>query len=291
MIPVEQRKLMIDHAPDSLVLSRQCRLLSVHRSGIYYRARAESEENLRIMRFLDEQYFQTPFYGLERLLVLLRLCGYRVNRKRLRRLMDLVGWQTLFPGKRTSISDDKAYKYPYLLGNLEITHPNQVWAIDITYIPMERGFMYLFAIIDLYSRYVVGWSLSNTMNAQWCVDAIEAAIVQHGAPQIINSDQGCQFTSELYVACLEKHTISISMDGKGRAIDNVFIERLWRSVKYEHVYLYAYDDGNHLWKGLDDYFRFYTCTVYEVRGNHKRIHQSLGYRIPRDVYCVNNEAA
>jgi len=282
MIPVEQRKSMIDHDADSPALSRQCSLLSVHRSGIYYRARSESEENLRIMRFLDEQYFQTPFYGLERLLVLLQICGYRVNRKRLRRLMGLVGWQTLFPGKRTSISDDKAYKYPYLLGNLEITHPNQVWAIDITYIPMECGFMYLFAIIDLYSRYVVGWSLSNTMSAQWCIDAIEGAIVQHGVPQIINSDQGCQFTSELYVACLKNHGISISMDGKGRAIDNVFIERLWRSVKYEHVYLYAYDDGNQLWKGLDDYFRFY---------NHKRIHQSLGYRIPRDVYFVINEAA
>ena len=282
MIPQEQRKSMIDNTIDSPSLSRQCSLLSLHRSGIYYRAKSESEENLAIMRFLDEQYFQTPFYGLERLLVLLQISGYRVNRKRLRRLMSLVGWQTLFPGKRTSISDDKAYKYPYLLGNLAITHPNQVWAIDITYIPMERGFMYLFAIIDLYSRYVVGWSLSNTMSAQWCVDTIEEAIAQYGVPQIINSDQGCQFTSELYVACLEKRGISISMDGKGRAIDNVFIERLWRSVKYEHVYLYAYDDGNHLWKGLDDYFRFY---------NHKRIHQSLDYRIPSDVYFVNNEAA
>jgi len=282
MIPVEQRKSMIDNDPASPSLSRQCSLLSVHRSGIYYRVRSESEENLRIMRFLDEQYFQTPFYGLERLLVLLQLSGYRVNRKRLRRLMGLVGWQTLFPGKRTSLSDEKAYKYPYLLGNLDITHPNQVWAIDITYIPMQRGFMYLFAIIDLYSRYVVGWSLSNTMSAQWCVDAIEGAIALHGVPQMINSDQGSQFTSEIYVKCLERHHISISMDGKGRAIDNVFIERLWRSVKYEHVYLYVYDDGNQLWKGLDDYFRFY---------NHRRIHQSLGYRIPRDVYCFKNEAA
>jgi len=290
MIPHEQRKSMIDNTIDSPNLSRQCSLLSLHRSGIYYRSKSESEENLAIMRFLDEQYFQTPFYGLERLLGLLQLSGYRVNRKRLRRLMSLVGWQTLFPGKRTSISDEKAYKYPYLLGNLDIIRPNLVWAtayfvhstsIDITYIPMERGFMYLFAIIDLYSRYVVGWSLSNTMSAQWCVDTIEEAIAQYGVPQIINSDQGCQFTSDLYVGCLQKHGISISMDGKGRAIDNVFIERLWRSVKYEHVYLYAYDDGNQLWKGLDDYFRFY---------NHKRIHQSLGYRIPSDVYVTNKAA-
>ena len=226
MIPQEQRKSMIDKTIDSPSLSRQCSLLSLHRSGMYYRAKSESEENLAIMRFLDEQYFQTPFYGLERLLVLLRLSGYRINRKRLRRLMGLVGWQTLFPGKRTSLSDEKAYKYPYLLGNLDITRPNQVWAIDITYIPMQRGFMYLFAIIDLYSRYVVGWSLSNTMSAGWCVDSIESAIVQHGAPQIVNSDQGSQFTSEIYVECLQKHGISISMDGKGRAIDNVFIERL-----------------------------------------------------------------
>jgi len=194
---------MIDNTIDSPSLSRQCSLLSLHRSGMYYRAKSESEENLAIMRFLDEQYFQTPFYGLERLLVLLQLSGYRINRKRLRRLMGLVGWQTLFPGKRTSLSDEKAYKYPYLLGNLDITRPNQVWAIDITYIPMQRGFMYLFAIIDLYSRYVVGWSLSNTMSAGWCVDSIESAIVQHGAPQIVNSDQGSQFTSEIYVECLK----------------------------------------------------------------------------------------
>jgi putative transposase len=282
MIPQEQRQSMIDQSSDSPSLSRQCRLLSLHRSGIYYRAKSESEENLSIMRFLDEQYFLTPFYGLERLLVLLQMSGYRVNRKRLRRLMRLVGWKTLYPGRRTSVADSKSYKYPYLLGNLEITHSNQVWAIDITYIPMQRGFMYLFAIIDLYSRYVVGWSLSNTMSAQWCVDTIEEAIVVHGAPKIINSDQGCQFTSEIYVECLERHHISISMDGKGRAIDNVFIERLWRSVKYEHVYLYVYDDGNQLWKGLHEYFRFY---------NHQRIHQSLDYRIPCDVYRVKYEAA
>jgi putative transposase len=275
MIPQEQRQSMIDQSHDSPSLSRQCSLLSIQRSGIYYRAKSESEENLSIMRFLDEQYFQTPFYGLERLLVLLQMTGYRINRKRLRRLMRLVGWQTLYPGKRTSVPDGKSYKYPYLLGHLEITHSNQVWAIDITYIPMQRGFMYLFAIIDLYSRYVVGWSLSNTMSAQWCVDTIEEAIVLHGAPKIINSDQGCQFTSEIYVESLERHHISISMDGKGRAIDNVFIERLWRSVKYEHVYLYVYDDGNQLWKGLHEYFRFY---------NHQRIHQSLDYRIPSDVY-------
>ena len=282
MIPSEERKSMIDRDDDSFPVSRQCSLLSVHRSSFYYKPCGESSENLDIMRFLDEQYFQTPFYGLERLLALLVLKGYRINRKRLRRLMRLVGWQTLYPETKTTIADGKAYKYPYLLGKLPITHPNQVWAIDITYLPMQRGFMYLFAIIDLYSRYVVGWSLSNTMSAQWCTDTIEQAIAQHGVPTIINSDQGTQFTSDVYINCLKKHQIAISMDGKGRAIDNVFIERLWRSVKYEHVYLHVSDDGHHLWKGLHAYFRFY---------NHQRLHQSLKYRTPEEVYHAQVLAA
>jgi putative transposase len=282
MIPFSERKSMIDRDNESISVVRQSFLLGLHRSSVYYIPVSESAENLAIMRFLDEQYFQTPFYGVERLLPLLRLNGYHVNRKRLRRLLGLVGWQTLYPIGRTTVCDKKAYKYPYLLNGLEISSSNQVWAIDITYIPMQRGFLYLFAIIDLYSRYVVGWSLSNTMCSQWCVDTIEQAICQHGAPQIINSDQGSQFTSQLYVQCLEKHGIAISMDGKGRAIDNVFIERLWRSVKYEYVYLNVCDDGNQLWKGLDEYFRFY---------NHERLHQSLGYRTPVEVYLAEETAA
>jgi putative transposase len=281
MIPLEEKRLLIDRDLDSPSLSRQCSLLCLHRSGIYYHPRTESAENLSIMRFLDEQYFKTPFYGVERLLALLRGEGYCLNHKRLRRLMELVGWQTLYPGKKTTVSDSKAYKYPYLLENLPITHRNQVWAIDITYIPMERGFMYLFAIIDLHSRYVVGWSLSNTMNAKWCVDTIEQAIAVHGVPQIINSDQGTQFTSDTYVNCLEFHKIAISMDGKGRAIDNVFIERLWRSVKYEYVYLHVSDDGNQLWKGFNGYFLFY---------NNERVHQSLAYKTPSQVYFSNKAA-
>ena len=271
MIPFAERKTMIERDNEQVPLSRQSSLLSVHRSSLYYKSCSESSENLAIMRFLDEQYLQTPFYGVERLLPLLQRNGYCLNRKRLRRLMGLVGWQTLYPASKTTISDTKAYKYPYLLGKLSVTRSNQVWAIDITYLPMQRGFMYLFAIIDLYSRYVVGWSVSNTMSARWCTDTIEQAVAQYGVPGIINSDQGCQFTSEVYINCLDNHHITISMDGKGRAIDNVFIERLWRSVKYEHVYLYVYDDGNQLWKGLHDYFRFYNC---------QRLHQSLNYRTP-----------
>ena len=282
MIPSAARKSMIDRDDQSVPVSRQCSLLSLHRSGHYYKPRSESSENLEIMRILDEQYYQTPFYGVERLLALLQQKGYRINRKRLRRLMRLMGWQTLYPQTMSTIADEKAYKYPYLLRNLSVTHPNQVWAVDITYLPMQRGFMYLFAIIDLYSRYVVGWSLSNTMSARWCADTIEQAIAEHGVPEIINSDQGSQFTSDVYISCLEKHQIAISMDGKGRAIDNVFIERLWRSVKYEHVYLNVHDDGNQLWKGLHDYFRFY---------NHQRLHQSLNYRTPEDVYHTKVLAA
>jgi len=282
MIPSEERKSMIDRDDESVPVSRQCSLLCLHRSGLYYKPRSENFENLAIMRFLDEQYLQTPFYGVERLLALLQRKGYRVHRKRLRRLMRLVGWQTLYPETKTTIADEKAYQYPYLLGKLPITHPNQVWAIDITYLPMQRGFMYLFAIIDLYSRYVVGWSLSNTMSARWCADTIEQAITQYGAPIIMNSDQGTQFTSDVYINCLKKHQIAISMDGKGRAIDNVFIERLWRSVKYEHVYLNVSDDGNCLWRGLNEYFRFY---------NHQRLHQSLNYRTPEEVYHTKVIAA
>ena len=195
--------------------------------------------------------------------------------------MRLVGWQTLYPEPKTTIADEKTYKYPYLLRNMPIIHFNQIWAIDITYIPMQQGFMYLFAIIDLYSHYVVGWSLSNTMSARWCADTIEQAIAQHGVPTIINSDQGSQFTSQVYVNCLEKHHIAISMDGKGRAIDNVFNGRLWCSVKYEHVYLNVYDNGNHLWKGLNEYFRLY---------NQQRLHQSLNYRTPEEIYHTKEVA-
>ena len=282
MKPLEERKQLIDKGNDAMSQAHQCDLLSLHRSTIYYQPVPEREENLTIMRFLDEQYFITPYYGVERLLALLQRKGYQINRKRLRRLMALIGWQTHYPTKRTTVCDKKSYKYPYLLDNLPITHSNQVWEIDITYIPMQHGFMYLFAIIDVYSRYVVGWSLSNTMNAEWCVDAIEQAITIHGVPQIINSDQGSQFTSDLYVQCLEKHSIRISMDSKGRALDNIFIERLWRSVKYEYVYSNACTDGNELWKGLNEYFRFY---------NKERLHQSLGYLTPEEVYNGKKIAA
>ena len=258
-----------------LSLVKQCELLEVSRSGLYYEPVKESEENLSIMRLLDEQYLKTPFYGVERLLVLLVVMGYRINRKRLRRLLRLQGWQTLYPQARTTRIDPAAYKYPYLLKDLEVKRKNQVWAIDITYVPMKNGFMYLCALIDLHTRFVVGWGVSNTMTAEWCCEIVSEAIAVHGKPDILNSDQGSQFTSEVYTTMLKDEGIQISMDGKGRAIDNIFIERLWRTVKYEHVYLHVYEDGLSLYKGLKHYFSFY---------NDERRHQSLNYETPLTLY-------
>lgn len=277
---MKERKRMIDKTNKTMSVSKQCNLLQVNRGSLYYTPAMESDENLQIMRWLDEQYLEHPFYGVNKLIKQLLLLGFLVNPKRLRRLMKLVNWKTLYPQTNTTKIDPKKYKYPYLLRNLKIERPNQVWAIDITYIPMEKGFMYLFAIIDVYSRYVVGWSVSNTMTAQWCVDTIEQAIAEHGKPEIINSDQGTQFTSEVYIDFLKENEILISMDGKGRAIDNVFIERLWRSVKYEHIYLYVYETGDELWQGLSHYFQFY---------NQERLHQNLNYQTPYQYY--NSKAA
>jgi len=258
-----------------LSITVQCNLLSLHRSNFYYVPVGESEQNLAIMRWLDEQYFSTPFYGVLRLTALLQVAGYPVSVKRVRRLMKKVNWQTIYREPKTTISNKTHYKYPYLLKGLKIIRRNQVWAMDITYIPMEKGFMYLTAIIDLHSRYVIHWSLSNTMSAEWCTEVLKQAIELHGKPEIFNTDQGSQFSSEVFIKELKSNQIKISMDGKGRALDNIFIERLWRSVKYENVYLNVYENGLSLWKGLNDYFRFY---------NNERLHQSLEYKTPKEVY-------
>jgi len=279
---MKERKSMIEREISHSSIRHQCDLLALCRSGLYYTPSIETEKNLEIMRFMDAQYLKTPFYGERRLLSILRQEGYSINVKRLRRLMRVTRWQTLYPQSRTSIADRKAKKYPYLLKKLKIERSNQVWAIDITYIPMQRGFMYLFAIIDLYSRYVVGWSVSNTMTAEWCAGVIEEAISRYGTPEIINSDQGCQFTSDCYVELLKTRNIQISMDGKGRALDNIFIERLWRSVKQEYVYLNPCETGQQLWCGLDNYFRFY---------NMERPHQSLDNLPPKIRYDPVEKAA
>ena len=277
MISSQQRKGMIEPSYSLLSISTQCQLLSLSKSSFYYTSTGESGENLAIMRKLDEEYFSTPFYGALRLTAMLILAGYKVNIKRVRRLMKLVNWQTIYREPRTTISDKTHYKFPYLLRDLKIVKCNQVWAMDITYIPMKKGFMYLTAIIDLHSRYVVHWSLSNSMSADWCTEVLKDAIKNNGTPEIFNTDQGSQFTSDAFINELINNDIKISMDGKGRALDNIFIERLWRSVKYENVYLNVYENGLSLWEGLDRYFQFY---------NHVRLHQSLDYQTPKQRYIL-----
>jgi putative transposase len=273
---LEMRREMVCKHP-KISMTRQCELLSIYRSGVYYKPVPESDENLEIMRMLDEQYLKTPFYGIRRLTRWLKKQGKIVNSKRVKRLMGVIGWQTLYRRPNTSWKNKSHKVYPYLLKGLKIERKNQVWAVDITYVPMRRGFMYLFAVIDLHTRYVVNWSISNTMTSEWCASVIEEAIANHGQPEIINSDQGSQFTSFEYISLLtdRQNPIKVSMDGKGRAIDNIFIERLWKSVKYECIYLHAFEDGVQLYKGLDEYFTFYNCN---------RGHQSLEYKTPEEVY-------
>ncbi len=228
------------------------------------------------MKLIDRQYLATPFYGARKIAAWLKSQGYRVNRKRIRRLMRIMGLKAIYRHPRTSKPAPGHKIYPYLLGDLRITRPNQVWAADITYIPMAHGFLYLVAIIDWYSRYVLSWRLSNILDADFCIEALEEALTK-GKPDIFNTDQGAQFTSEAFTGLLQQHGVRISMDGKGSYNDNLFIERLWRSVKYEEVYLKAYQDGREARIGLGNYFRFY---------NTERPHQALGYRTPAEVYSV-----
>jgi putative transposase len=273
-MPLSNRCQMVEK-DCNISIAKQCQLLSLHRSRFYYKGVTETQENLSIMRWLDEQYFETPFFGVLRLTTELNDYGYHVNVKRVRRLMQLVGWKTLYQAPRTTITDKASYKYPYLLKGLNIQSRNQVWEIDITYLPMRKGFMYLFAIIDVYSRFIVNWGISNSMTAEWCATIIEEAIEVNGKPSIINSDQGSQFTSALYTDLLKTNEIQISMDGKGRAIDNIFIERFWRTIKYEHIYLMAYENNVTLFKGISKYIDFY---------NTKRKHQSLENKTPSSIY-------
>lgn len=271
-----ERRSMIDRT-SGISLDLQCELLKIHRSGLYYVPVAEREANLTIMRWLDEQYFKTPFYGVRRLRKLLQQLGHCIATSRVKRLMNLVNWKTIFRKPRTTKRNKLHPIYPYLLKDLKVERANQVWSIDITYVPMRRGFMYLCAIIDVHTRYVVAWGLSNTMTSQWCRTVVEDAIAMHGQPEIINSDQGSQFSSFEYTTLLTEREkpILISMDGKGRAIDNIFIERLWKSVKYECIYLRPCDDGVMLYETIREYFRFY---------NEERLHQSLNYRTPAQLF-------
>jgi putative transposase len=265
---------MIDRGA-KLSVARQCELLELNRSGVYYTPRPVPEEDLRLMRRIDEIHLQHPYYGARRIAMQLAREGLDVGRLHVRTLMRRMGIEALYRKSRTSILGRQASIYPYLLGDLRIDRANQVWASDITYIPMARGFMYLVAIMDIASRRVLAFRLSNTLNAEFCVAALEEALARYGAPEIFNTDQGAQFTSEAWLQVLKTAGVRISMDGKGRWVDNVFIERLWRSVKYEDVYLHAYRDGRDAREHLSAYFDFY---------NRRRLHQSLEYRTPDEVY-------
>ncbi len=254
--------------------SRRCELLGINRSSLYYKPVELNKESLTLMNLIDEQYTKTPFYGSRRMTAYLRRLDYEINRKRVQGLMRRMGLEAVFPGPNTSRRSQEHRIYPYLLKGLEITRPNQVWSTDITYIRLWRGFLYLVAIMDWYSRYVLAWRISNSLDSLFCVEALEASF-QFGEPDIFNSDQGCQFTSQEFTGRLLDRQIAISMDSRGRALDNVFIERLWRSVKYEEVYLNDYQAVEDARVGIGRYIDFY---------NDDRPHQSLGYRTPQEVH-------
>jgi putative transposase len=262
--------------PDAkLSLSKQCELLGVGRSGWYYQPRGESAENLALMRALDVLYTRWPFYGVRRMTIALQAQGWTVNPKRTRRLMRLMGLEAIYPKPRLSGNGSDHPRFPYLLKGLAIERSNQVWCSDITYIGLAGGFVYLFALMDWFSRFVLAWELSNSLESDFCVRALQRALRTYGAPQISNTDQGVQFTSANWVGLLTDHQIAISMDGRGRVFDNIFVERLWRSLKYEEVYLHEYRSATDAWRGIHDYFVFY---------NEQRPHSSLENVPPAAVY-------
>lgn len=277
MKSLHQRRSLVERDHPQLSVVQQCFLLAIHRSGLYYKPKEESPLNEELMRLMDEHYLKHPETGAPRMHVWLRKdLGYEVSLKRVERLYyKVMGLRAVLPGPHTSKRHKDHKVYPYLLRDLAITRANQVWATDITYIPMAKGFMYLLAVIDLHSRMVLHWSVSNTMEASWCKEVVEEAIQVYGKPEIFNTDQGAQFTSEVFSQFILGQGIKLSMDGKGRATDNAFVERLWRSVKYEHVYLYPAEDGVQLYQGLDWYFRYY---------NEERRHSSLEDRKPKEVF-------
>jgi putative transposase len=265
---------MINRA-NPLPITQQCRILDLCRSSVYYKPVPLTEGELALMRRIDEIHLKFPFYGNRRIRDQLEREGCRVNRKKVRRLMVLMGISALYPRRRLS-KPGKGHKiYPYLLKDLSIERPNQVWSSDITFIPMARGFLYLVAMLDLYSRKVLSWRLSNTLDATFCVDALEEALRRHGTPEIFNTDQGAQFTSDAFTDALKQADIRISLDGKGRWVDNVFIERLWRSLKYEEIYLKAYESAPEARRGIGVYFQFY---------NQERPHYALARFTPDEVY-------
>jgi putative transposase len=266
--------LLVEVSHPELSVRRQCELLGLNRSTFYYEPTGATSEDLHMMRLIDELYTACPFYGSRKITEALTRRGEEVNRKRVQRLMREMGLEAIYPKPRLSAAGRGHKIYPYLLRGVKIERPDQVWSADITYVPMPSGFMYLAAVIDWYSRYVITWRLSNTLDGSFCLEMLEESL-RSGKPEVFNTDQGVQFTAEAFTRSLERAGVAVSMDGRGRALDNVFVERLWRSVKYEDIYIRGYETVPELYRGLGRYFGFY---------NHERLHQSLEYRTPAAVY-------
>ncbi len=271
---------MIEPGLPNLSVGKQCALLSISRSSFYYEPKGETAMNLDLMRLIDKQFLETPFYGVRQMTWHLRNEGHLVNEKRIRRLMRLMGLMPIYQRPNTSKAAKGHKIYPYLLRGLRVTRPNQVWCSDITYLPMRRGFLYLLAIMDWHTRKVLAWRISNTLEADFCVEALNEAIHKFGPPQIMNTDQGSQFTSFVWTGQLKRTGVHISMDGKGRFLDNIFVERLWRSLKYECVYLHAWETGSEAKAGVGKWMEFY---------NQKRPHSALGGQPPAVVYWQRNK--
>jgi putative transposase len=270
------RRAMVDPDDPVLAIAAQCRLLKIARSTLYYRPVPVDPDDLAVMRRMDELYLASPFYGSRRMVAVLRREGLVINRKRVRRLMRVMGLEAIYQKPSTSQGHPDHKVYPYLLRGLIVERPNQVWCADITYIPMARGFVYLVAVMDWFSRRVLSWRLSITMEADFCVEAVQEAMAKHGRPEVFNTDQGVQFTSAAFLDELETAGVRVSMDGKGRFLDNIFIERLWRSLKYEEVFIKAYGSVAEARRGIGGWFSFY---------NDERPHQALGYQTPRAIFA------
>lgn len=271
---------MLDPKHLGLSLKRQCELLGINRSSVYYKPRPIRPGDLEMMKLIDEQYMKTPVYGTRSMRDYLNRKGYKVNRKRVQRLMQLMGLEAIYPKPKTSKPHPEHRIYPYLLRGLDINRPNMVWATDITFIPLRHGFMYLTAVMDWHSRKVLSWRISNTLDTEFCVSALQEAIEHYGCPEIFNTDQGSQFTSMAFTNVLKSHGIKISMDGRGRCIDNIFVERLWWTVKYHYLHLHAFENGSELRKGLRSWFEYY---------NRERTHQSLNRMTPDECYFKEQE--
>jgi len=273
---------MIEPDRPRLGVTRQCRLLSLPRSTFYYQATGETPANLSLMKRIDEIFMDSPFFGTRQMVRALRREGQKVNRKRISRLMLKMGLEAIYRKPNTSRPHPEHRIYPYLLRDVDITAPNQVWCADITYIPMRKGFLYLVAVMDWHSRKVLSWRLSNSMEASFCVEALSEALARYGSPEIFNTDQGSQFTDTDFVQVLKNAGVKISMDGRGRCMDNVMVERLWRSLKYENVYLHAYETGSEARAGIENWIRFY---------NERHPHSSLDGGTPNEAYCPKPGAA